>query len=154
MKWAPWLGAALAVGCAASGGKGAPDATADVPFSDPRAALCGAADGGDGGPPSFALIQRLFTDNCVSCHTAGADLDLSVGHAWAGLVGHLAPTAESCGGTLVVPGDPDHSYLSAKLSSSTPCFGEQMPRTDFGSDPLPDCLVAAVRAWIAAGALD
>lgn len=149
-RWAPWLGAALVFGCAA-GGRGAPDATPDLQVSDPRSALC---EDPDGGPPSFALIQRLFTDDCVSCHTVGSDLDLSMGHAWANLVGRPAPPTESCGGTLVVPGDPDHSYLAVKLSSPSPCFGEQMPRTDFGSDPLPDCLVADVRAWIAAGALD
>jgi hypothetical protein len=126
----------------------------DAAFIDPRAALCPAADGGEIGPPSFDLIQQVFNENCVTCHTTTSDLDLSPGHAWANLVGHSAPPAESCGGTLVVPGNPDGSYLYDKLSRAAPCFGIQMPRGDFSSDPLPACLVTMVRSWIVAGALD
>ena len=59
---------------------------------------------------------------------------------------------ESCGGTLVVPGDPDASYLYQKLSSDHPCSGIRMPRGEFGSEPLADCVTALVRAWIVAGA--
>jgi hypothetical protein len=53
---------------------------------------------------------------------------------------------------LVVPGKPDESYLYQKLSSPTPCSGSQMPLGEFVSDPLPDCVVAIVRAWISEGA--
>jgi hypothetical protein len=126
----------------------------DAAFVDPRAALCANADGGEAGAPSFDLIQQVFTPNCVSCHTTTSDLDLSAGRAWANLVLHAAPPTEACGGTLVIPGKPDGSYLYQKLSQDKPCFGLQMPRGDFGSDPLPECLVTLVRDWIAAGALD
>jgi hypothetical protein len=143
------LALASAMACSTGGAKTPPPV--DASFVDPRSALCTAADAG---PPTFALVQRIFTDNCVSCHTTGADLDLSSGHAWSDLVGHAAPPSEACGGTLVVAGDPDHSYLIEKLASDAPCSGERMPRTDFGSNPLPDCLVATLRAWVAAGALD
>jgi len=68
------------------------------------------------------------------------------------LVNHAAPAAESCGGILVVPGNPDASYLYQKLSNPKPCAGERMPRTEFGSQPLPDCVVMLVHDWIVGGA--
>jgi hypothetical protein len=152
LRWHLLLAVALSA-CGASPGGGKPPPR-DAAFVDPRAALCPSADGGGTGPPSFDRIQQVFTQNCVTCHTPVNDLDLSEGHAWADLVGHAAPVSEACGGTLVVPGNPDGSYLYQKLSQSPPCSGLQMPRGDFGSDPLPDCLVTMVRDWIAAGALD
>jgi len=109
------------------------------------------------GPSSigFGIIQQIFVDDeCRSCHAPGADLDLSPGVAWTNLVNHAAPPAEACGGTLVVPGDPDASYLYQKVSSKKPCAGAQMPLGEFASNPLPDCVVALVRDWIASGAPD
>jgi hypothetical protein len=70
--------------------------------------------------------------------------------SWGNLVGRTAP--ESCGGTLVVPGDPSASYLYQKLTSAHPCSGTQMPAGEFGPQPLPACVVALVRDWITAGA--
>ena len=114
----------------------------------------------DGGAAiSFGVIQTVFTEHCTSCHSSeidaavagAADLDLSAGHAWANLVGRQAPASESCGGTLVVPGDPGGSYLYQKLTSDRPCSGERMPRGD-AALPLPDCVIALVRAWIVEGA--
>src|SRR5215831_12749607 len=101
----------MALACGAKGG-GASDAAADA--GDPSAAFCaryGASPDGGGPPPTFADVQLIFDQNCAACHYTGADLDLTEGHAYADLVGHAAPTAESCGGTLVVPGDPASSYL-------------------------------------------
>ena len=151
---------ALLVGCSAGAPGPARDAQADVPAEvsavdrqDPRAALCASADAaGLTAAPPFDLIQQIFDDNCVSCHSPGADVDLSPGVAWSNLVGRPAPSLETCGGTLVVPGDADASYLYQKLTLTHPCSGAQMPRTEFASDPLPDCLIALVRAWIATGA--
>jgi hypothetical protein len=114
----------------------------------------------DGGAAiSFDVIQKVFTEHCTSCHSSevdaavagAADLDLSAGHAWMNLVGQPAPAAESCGGTLVVPGDPAGSYLYQKLTSDRPCSGERMPRGD-AALPLPDCVLSLVRAWIVEGA--
>jgi mono/diheme cytochrome c family protein len=120
---------------------------------DPRAAICATADAaGLGAAPPFDLIQQIFDDNCVSCHSPGADVDLSPGVAWTNLVGRPAPSPEACGGTLVVPGDAEASYLYQKLSLAQPCSGARMPRTEFASDPLPDCVTALVRNWIATGA--
>jgi hypothetical protein len=132
------------------------DRHADVPpaeQSDPRAAVCAtaSADGVTAAPP-FSIIQQIFDYNCVYCHSQGADLELSPGVAWGNLVGRPAPPTEACGGTLVVPGDPSASYLYQKLSSDQPCSGARMPRSEFASEPLPDCAIALVANWISAGA--
>jgi hypothetical protein len=102
--------------------------------------------------PTFAEVQLLFGQSCVSCHAAGNDLDLTASVVYANLVGHAAPQAEICGGVLVVRGSPEASYLYTKLASAHPCSGEQMPRTEFLPAPLPSCLQALVRDWITAGA--
>jgi cytochrome c5 len=125
-------------------------ASDDVVFTDPRAAICAEA----GASPGYDTIQRIFDAECASCHSAATDLVLTPSPAvsWANLVGKAAPPAEACGGTLVVPGDPGASYLYQKLTSPTPCAGTQMPAAEFGPLPLPDCVLAIVREWIAEGA--
>ncbi len=145
--------AALAIAGCASGGRPAPhpDGGADRPApADPRAAICARVDAG--GAVAYAIVQQIFDEQCVSCHTIGADLILEDGVSWANLVNHDAPAAESCGGTLVVPGDPSASYLFQKLTSSSPCSGLQMPRGELGSEPLPACVVDLISTWIAEGA--
>jgi hypothetical protein len=140
----------LGLSACGAGGAGAARDASPAEHADPRAAICA---GEAAAAPSFAVMEGLFDQECASCHAPGADLDLSQGHAWADVVGQPAPRAESCGGTLVVPGNPDASYLYQKLSSSHPCSGQQMPlAAEIFSNPLPDCVVALVRAWIAAGA--
>ena len=128
----------------------------DIPpaeLSDPRAAICATASAaGVTAAPPFDVIQQIFNNNCVYCHSPGADVDLSPAVSWGNLVGRPAPATEACGGTLVVPGDPSASYLYQKLSSDQPCSGLRMPRSEFGSDPLPDCVLALVSNWIASGA--
>ena len=62
---------------------------------------------------------------------------------------------DSCGGTLVTPGDAATSYLFIKITSDSPCAGVQMPRTDIGtSAPLPMCAQNLIHDWIEAGAPD
>jgi hypothetical protein len=62
---------------------------------------------------------------------------------------------ESCGGTLVVPGDSATSYLVRKLVDSAPCEGSQMPTGEaILPQPLQPAELDAVMAWIAAGAPD
>ena len=51
---------------------------------------------------------------------------------------------------LVVPGDPDASYLYEKLSKAAPELGDQMPP----GAPLEADRLEQIRAWIAAGAKD
>jgi hypothetical protein len=108
--------------------------------------------------PTFANVQALFSTICVTCHTAGATLDLAP-PAYDRLVNMPAldytqpPVMDSCGGMLVTPGDPAASYLFVKISSDSPCAGERMPATDIGtSEPLPACAQNLIHDWIAAGA--
>jgi hypothetical protein len=132
-----------------SGGARATDAR-EAGRVDPRGALCATVEAG--ATPSFEVIQALFTQDCSSCHATGDDLNLSAGIAWGNLVNHPAPPTESCGGILVVPGDPSSSYLYQKLSNDKPCQGTRMPRSELGVNPLPSCAIDLVRSWIAAGA--
>ena len=128
------------------------DARSDVPpVTDPRAAICAGRDAGTS-LVGYDVIQTVFNQNCVICHTTGNDLNLRAGVSWANLVNQPAPAAEACGGTLVVPGSASASYLYQKLTDPTPCTGSQMPRTDLFPNPLPACVTALVSAWIAEGA--
>jgi hypothetical protein len=147
------LATTFAAACSAGASAGRDARASDYVYVDPRSDVCDGLDAGEAASPPYDLIQRIFIENCVACHSPGADLDLSAGASWGHLVDQPAPAAEACGQTLVVPGAPDASYLYQKLSSDQPCAGYRMPRSDFGSVPLPDCVIALVRSWIAAGAL-
>jgi hypothetical protein len=109
-------------------------------------------------PATYANVQHMFDQNCASCHCS-SDVYLQLcGSAYANLVGRPASSDdqsvdESCGGTLVVPGDAGVSYLYQKISSQ-PCAGDPMPRGEFGFVPLPACEQDLVRRWIENGALD
>ena len=103
-------------------------------------------------------MQKIFGSICTECHIAGVELDLAPSVSYANLVGVTAPsyanppTDESCGGVLVVPGNPASSYLYQKLTT-TPCAGSEMPVTELGiSVPLPACEQTLVHDWIEAGA--
>jgi hypothetical protein len=108
---------------------------------------------------TMADVQAIFDDRCVQCHDPSLSglpgypqLALIEGSAYANLVNK--PGLETCGGALVVPGDPDQSYLVRKLSDAEPCEGARMPRT-FGLGvpaPLTTAELATIRAWISAGA--
>jgi hypothetical protein len=150
---AGWLLAAVIATCSAGQRPVHQDATGAVDgvvVSDPRAAICAQVDAG--APVSYAIVQQIFDGQCVSCHGPGADLVLQDNVSWTNLVNHAAPPAESCGGTLVVPGDAPSSYLFQKVSSSAPCAGLQMPRGELGSEPLPACVIALISTWIDEGA--
>jgi hypothetical protein len=118
----------------------------------------------DGGTSGFAYINHsLFQAVCVSCHAAGAgptfgnlDLVSDPYHALLGPGGQGAPASNLLGtetGLLrVKPGDPSNSllYETLVLIAYDPIYGNPMPPL-----PLPPNspeLVAAVKAWIAAGA--
>jgi len=138
---------------ACGGGTAGRDAGRDVPAAtDPRAAICAAFEAGTA-IVDYDVVQTIFNQNCVICHSPGNDLNLQPGASWPGLVNQPAPSAEACGGTLVVPGSPSASYLYQKLTNPSPCTGSQMPRTDLFPDPLPACVTALIAAWIAEGAV-
>ena len=126
--------------------------------SAPDLELCDDTQLGDGGPaPTLGRVQRLFDFACIGCHCCSDPLTLTDGNSWSNLVGRAAPrsdaqTDESCGGTLVVPGDPQSSYLYQKIAAAHPCAGQPMPRSEFDFVPLPVCAQDLVRRWILAGA--
>jgi mono/diheme cytochrome c family protein len=110
----------------------------------------------------FSAVQAIFAQNCVTCHdpahpfvpetTTYVAMNLTATGAYAALVNKAA--TQACGGTLVTPGDPAKSYLYAKVTQATPCFGERMPhRGMLATRPaLPDADIATIAAWITGGA--
>ena len=153
-----YLGLLLAttVACSKGSPAGADGGVDRGSFADPRAAICPAPDAMTA-PVRYDQIQQIFNDNCTACHDVGGNdggpaLDLSNGISWTNLVNQPAPAPDTCGGTLVVPGDSNDSYLYQKLSTAAPCYGTQMPKGEFFSMPLPACVIAMVDQWITEGA--
>ena len=111
------------------------------------------AEGDDegGAIATFSSIQsNIFTPTCAlsGCHDGGNfanSPNLSAGSAYDSLVG----VASSQGTAYITAGDPDNSYLYRKITGASGIEGLRMPRV---GDPLSDELIAAVRAWIEAGA--
>ena len=120
------------------------------------------------GPATLTDVQTdVFDRSCgfSSCHgsTAGAgELDLTAGHAHASLVGvvpagvdntdpDLPAGVDVSGEILVIPGDPDNSYLMKKLAGADGINGAAMPE---GSPPIDPKLVDEIASWIEAGAAD
>jgi hypothetical protein len=100
-------------------------------YSFPGSARCDA--------PSQVLVPRC--GGCHSAATALGGLDL----ASAGLAARLTGAAAQCSGqVLIVPGDPDTSYLMQKLSEATPACGNAMPL----GGRLPAADLACVARWI------
>jgi hypothetical protein len=115
----------------------------------------------DGGVSSFAAVQEILASSCARCHDPAHPIvpetqtyiamDLTAKDAYAALV--RKPATETCGGTLVTPGDPTKSYLYAKITQDTPCDGERMPHQGMlRTPPLPDDQIATIAAWISGGA--
>ena len=111
--------------------------------------------------PNFAAIQRTIFDvpdssgrlACVQCHsdqgrTPASNLALNEGRAYSQLVGRAS--LGKPGATLVIPGDPDNSYLVKKLEGAADIAGQRMPR---GNGPfLTEGQMLVIRHWIREGA--
>jgi len=117
--------------------------------------------GGGGGASAFAPVQAILDQYCVRCHDPAHPvlletptyvvMPLVATQAYAALVGVAA--SETCGGTRVVPGDPEHSYLYRKVADATPCDGVRMPHGGMLlAQPLSDPQIATIHDWIANGA--
>lgn len=111
--------------------------------------------------PTLSSIQReIFntTDSsgraaCIQCHTnqgrtPAGGLTLLEGQSYANLV-NRASTGKA-GAILVVPNDPDNSYLIHKLEGRAGIVGERMPRT--GGPFLTDGQMLVIKRWIQQGA--
>ena len=111
--------------------------------------------------PTFSSIQNdIFSapDSsgraaCTSCHTnvgrtPALGLNLSGPGAHAALVNR--PSVGKPGATLVIPGDPENSYLIHKIEGRPGIVGQRMPRT--GGPYLTEGQVRIIRRWIELGA--
>jgi hypothetical protein len=110
--------------------------------------------------PDFASIQRnVFGAGdstgrraCVSCHTANGraptgGLNLDSADAYDRLVN--APSVRKAGAILIVPGDPDGSYLVQKVEGQPGIIGGRMP---FNGPFLTAGQILILRRWIEIGA--
>jgi hypothetical protein len=96
-------------------------------------------------------VNAIAASSCggTGCHIGetapGGGLDLTTG-----AMGLLGRTSEVAGRPLVVPGDPDASYLLCKLDPTcTDRIGMAMPS---GGAPLAPAQLDAIRTWIESGA--
>ncbi|MFQ5982916.1 MAG: hypothetical protein ACE5KS_06035, partial [Woeseiaceae bacterium] len=101
--------------------------------------------------PTMDSIQaNVFTPSCSGCHSGGnpsGGLDLSDADT-----SHMQlfnmPSQQQAGATLVIPFDPDNSYLIQKLEGAVGIAGGQMPP----GAPLPQPTIDDIRLWITNGA--
>jgi len=109
------------------------------------------------GPTLDEIQSNIFTPSCATagCHTgpAGsmlpAGLDLSSADASFASLVNIA-SAQAMGETLVVPGDPDMSYLIDKIEGMA-AVGSVMPPPPRAT--LDAASIAVIRQWISDGAL-
>ena len=103
------------------------------------------------------IQEYVFDKSCANsvCHAAPANagnLNLTYGLSYEDLVGMVPqnPAAAAAGMQLVDPGNPENSFLLAKLMG--PTAPEQGARMPFGGGMLHNGKIDAVRTWIEAGA--
>lgn len=103
--------------------------------------------------PTFSSLQReIITPVCSVCHTnvgrtPAGGLVLLADVAYANLVN--VPSRFKSGAILVIPGDPDGSYLVQKLTGAAGIVGLRMPRN---GTPLTEGQLLIVRRWVQLGA--
>ena len=111
--------------------------------------------------PTLSSIQTNIFSNtdssgrlaCIGCHTdqgrtPASNLNLLEGRSYSQLVGR-AGTGKP-GTTLVIPGDPDNSYLVKKLEAAPDIVGQRMPRNN--GPFLTEGQMLVIRKWIQDGA--
>lgn len=102
-------------------------------------------------PATFTeVFDEILFQSCgfSSCHggSAGAPFLTDAEEAYASLVDAESNAKEDA--ILVVPGNPDQSYLIQKLENAAGIAGDAMPP----SSPLSDETIERVRSWIEDGA--
>jgi hypothetical protein len=156
------VGGASGAGAAGGAGAGIGGGSGAGAGGDAGAGAVGGAGAGGGGGSAFAPVQAVLDQYCVRCHDPAhpivietqtfVEMPLVASQSYAALVGVAAH--ETCGGTRVVPGDPDHSYLYRKVADATPCDGVRMPAGGMlRPQPLREAQIATIHDWIANGAL-
>ena len=102
-------------------------------------------------PATFTeVFDEIFSQSCAfsTCHggSAGAPFLTDSEAAYTSLVG--AESTDKEGAILVIPGDPDNSYLVQKMEDDSGIEGDAMPP----SSPLGTDVIERVRSWIEDGA--
>ncbi|MCY1056477.1 DUF5777 family beta-barrel protein [Nannocystis sp. SCPEA4] len=88
-----------------------------------------------------AKVKAIFEDSCTACHDDGAD-EVSL----AGPPSRLTSVkSKATGKAMVVAGDPDASYLYAKIVGAKGISGESMPP----GDSLAAAQKKTIKDWIA-----
>ncbi len=138
------LVAVFVVACSSS------SATAVTPKKD-----AGFTDGRTHDYPSFVDdVMPAFETSCTqtSCHgSKESNLNIFIPPDPALAYPELLKTSPTTGMKFVAPGDPDHSYVVLKIEGKQ-TMGTEMPPNDTGLPPIAPSALAAIRAWIAAGA--
>jgi hypothetical protein len=137
-----------------------PTAEGDVDLEPVDRCVDSDPDAAPSGTTLSHLRGAVFVPACTfsSCHDAkspAAGLDLQSPGLRDALLGHQVAAAGAP--PLVVPGDPDGSWMYRILSRCAPTDGAGdvvRPMPYNAPVLLPDAHVAALRAWIAAGAKD
>ena len=126
-------------------------APADVPSpTDSAEPAC------DVEPTITSIATNYFERSCnfSSCHdgsTKAGGLDLTPGAAYDSLVNVNAVHPGASGKVLVMPGDPDTSFIVQKVEGPGAGEGGIMPLN--AAEPVdPDCSIKRLREWIADGA--
>ena len=143
-------------GCTATAATAAVAVTA-TPTSIPPTPTPTATSSGNSGATLAAIQTTIFARSCIDagCHSGAfpaGGLSLEAGKAHDQLVG-VQPSnfaALQAGLVRVKPGDPDGSFLVAKVSGPTAAEGSVMP---LGKPPLTAAQIQLIRDWITAGAL-
>src|SRR5438067_5304814 len=92
-------------------------------------------------PPTYTgQVEPVLRQKCFPCHSSASKMGGLVMESYEGLIkggGH---------GPVIVPGKSSASRVVLMLE------GKVQPRMPFGLDPLPAADIAAIKAWIDAGA--
>jgi len=124
-------------------------ADASVSADADLAGISGYEPADSSAPVRDVLAQYCATARCHGQGTRSGGQDLSPGYWRGNLVGITSLQMPSH--KLVVPGDPQHSYLMDKLGGEKGIRGGQMP---LGAVPLSPEEQKLVEDWIAAGAAE
>jgi ferredoxin len=94
---------------------------------------------------TYTTIQGIWDSQCTRCHGANspsAGLSLAAANSYLNLT-----TRNACGKALVVPGNPNGSYIVEKLEPNPSCGG-RMP----AGGALSTAQIDQIRRWICHGA--
>jgi WD40 repeat protein len=105
-----------------------------------RAAPPQASSSSSAAPGFTGQITPLLVKNCMACHNSSTKMGGLVMESYATLMKGGAH------GPVIVPGKSGESRMVLMLE------GKVQPRMPFGGDPLPAADIAAIKAWIDAGA--